>query len=126
MNTTTEFYARNHPIDKFIDIKSNTVVNVDAIIVYDTNLDELIEVRDQELISAYCYYELNSFSDRIISELDYLVASKNPNWEFDSALYSLYFQQSPNQHRLGGAFLFLATTECLKVAYLLRTRLEIL
>ena len=88
MNTTTEFYARNHPIDKFIDIKSNTVVSVDAIIVYDTDLDELIEVRDQELISAYCYYELNSFSDRIISELDYLVASKNPKWEFDSALYS--------------------------------------
>ena len=88
MNTTTEFYARNHPIDKFIDIKSNTVVNVDAIIVYDTDLDELIEVRDQELISAYCYYELNSFSDQIISELDYLVARKNVNWEFDSAVYS--------------------------------------
>ena len=88
MNTTTEFYARNHPIDKFIDIKSNRVVNVDAIIVYDTDLDELIVVRDRELISAYCYYELNSFSDRFISELDYLVESKNPNWEFDSALYS--------------------------------------
>jgi len=88
MNTTTEFYARNHPINKFIDIKTNAVVKVDAIIVYDRDLDELIVVRDRELISAYCYYELNSFSERIISELDYLVASKNPNWEFDSALYS--------------------------------------
>jgi len=88
MNTTTEFFARNHPINKFIDIKTNAVVKVDAIIVYDRDLDELIVVRDRELISAYCYYELNSFSDRIISELDYLVASKNPNWEFDSALYS--------------------------------------
>ena len=88
MNTTTEFYAKNHPINKFIDIKTNAVVKVDAIIVYDRDLDELIVVRDRELISAYCYYELNSFSDRIISELDYLVASKNPNWEFDSALYS--------------------------------------
>ena len=88
MNTTTEFYARNHPINKFIDIKTNAVVKVDAIIVYDRDLDELIVVRDRELISAYCYYELNSFSDRIISDLDYLVASKNPNWEFDSALYS--------------------------------------
>ena len=88
MNTTTEFFARNHPINKFIDIKTNAVVKVDAIIVYDRDLDELIVVRDRELISAYCYYELNSFSDRFISELDYLVASKNPNWEFDSALYS--------------------------------------
>ena len=88
MNTTTEFYARNHPINKIIDIKTNAVVKVDAIIVYDGDLDELIVVRDRELISAYCYYELNSFSDRFISELDYLVASKNPNWEFDSALYS--------------------------------------
>jgi len=88
MNTTTEFFARNHPINKFIDIKTNAVVKVDAIIVYDRDLDELIVVRDRELISAYCYYELNSFSDRIISDLDYLVASKNPNWEFDSALYS--------------------------------------
>ena len=88
MNTTTEFYARNHPINKFIDIKTNAVVKVDAIIVYDRDLDELIAVRDRELISAYCYYELNSFSDRFISELDYLVESKNPNWEFDSALYS--------------------------------------
>jgi len=88
MNTTTEFYARNHPINKFIDIKTNAVVKVDAIIVYDRDLDELIVVRDRELISAYCYYELNSFSDRFISELDYLVESKNPNWEFDSALYS--------------------------------------
>ena len=88
MNTTTEFFARNHPINKFIDIKTNAVVKVDAIIVYDRDLDELIVVRDRELISAYCYYELNSFSDRFISELDYLVESKNPNWEFDSALYS--------------------------------------
>jgi len=88
MNTTTECYARNHPINKFIDIKTNAVVKVDAMLVYDSDLDELIVVRDRELISAYCYYELNSFSDRIISELDYLVASKNPNWEFDSALYS--------------------------------------
>ena len=88
MNTTTEVYVSNHPINKFIDIKSNTLVTVDAIIVFDAKLDELIEVRDRELVSAYCYYELNSFSDHIINELDYLISKKNANWEFDSAVYS--------------------------------------
>ena len=88
MKNQLEFYSQRHPINKFISVTSNEVVTVKTIELYDCELDDTILVNDPEIISAYCYYELNVFDEYSIESLDTFVRNKNKNWEIKNIIYS--------------------------------------
>ena len=86
MKNKLEYYAREHLINQFIAVTSNEVVTVKAIEMYDSELDDYVEMKDPELISAYCYYRLNVFDDYSLDELEEFVSNKNKNWEIESVI----------------------------------------
>ena len=86
MKNKLEYYAREHLVNQFIAVTSNEVVTVKAIEIYDSELDDYVEMKDSELISAYCYYRLNVFDDYSLDELEEFVSNKNKNWEIQNVI----------------------------------------
>ena len=81
-------FVETHSINKFIELGENKVVVVEAVRMYDNERDEYEDVKDTEIISAWCYYALNNLDEYLHEELDEFIESKNPHWEIDEVIFA--------------------------------------
>ena len=81
-------FAKTYPINKFIELGENEVVVVEAVRMYDNERGEYEDVKDTEIISAWCYYALNCLDEYVYEELYEFIESKNPHWEIDEVIFA--------------------------------------
>ena len=90
MRSPLTYYSKKHPINKFIAVVSNEVITVKAIEIYDCELEDCIAINDPELISAYCYCQLNVFDEYSFEGFHEAVKNKNENWEVENIILAKY------------------------------------